>query len=283
MLQDSRENLHSFNNLPNQAEAPKNEEDDRKITSSIIRNINSNLKKKRRRRISKNRKISRNQQTKDESKPNKEDNQQSDKRIDNIRRSAFIRLMIFLKVFFKVMFGLNMKSFNCQKDFGTTFGVLKEKMRWEIYQIFCCNKNKKNITELYQFLKTSKMNNKEKLIFFYFMTRTYEELYIRYITGNINFSINPNYTLRIGKFITLEKAIEEKKKDNYKYVEDFERLSKSMLNDFDTLERDSEIDIKTIQQEKYDIDIFTKMRNYFDRGVKSNGLGLEEKNENEIK
>ena len=44
MLQDSRENLHSFNNLPNQAEAPKNEEDDRKITSSIIRNINSNLK-----------------------------------------------------------------------------------------------------------------------------------------------------------------------------------------------------------------------------------------------
>ena len=283
MLQDSSENLHSFNDIPNQAEAPKNEEDDRKITSSIIRNINSNLKKKRRRRISKNRKISRNQQTKDESKPNKEDNQQSDKRIDNIRRSAFIRLMIFLKVFFKVMFGLNMKSFNCQKDFGTTFGVLKEKMRWEIYQIFCCNKNKKNITELYQFLKASKMNNKEKLIFFYFMTRTYEELYIRYITGNINFSINPNYTLRIGKFITLEKAIEEKKKDNYKYVEDFERLSKSMLNDFDTLERDSEIDIKTIQQEKYDIDIFTKMRNYFDRGVKSNGLGLEEKNENEIK
>ena len=283
MLQDSSENLHSFNNLPNQAEAPKNEEDDRKITSSIIRNIKSNLKKKRRRRISKNRKISRNQQTKDESKPNKEDNQQSDKRIDNIRRSAFIRLMIFLKVFFKVMFGLNMKSFNCQKDFGTTFGVLKEKMRWEIYQIFCCNKNKKNITELYQFLKASKMNNKEKLIFFYFMTRTYEELYMRYITGNINFSINPNYTLRIGKFITLEKAIEEKKKDNYKYVEDFERLSKSMLNDFDTLERDSEIDIKTIQQEKYDIDIFTKMRNYFDRGVKSNGLGLEEKNENEIK
>ncbi len=46
MLQDSRENLHSFNNLPNQEEAPKNEEDDRKITSSIIRNVNSNLKKK---------------------------------------------------------------------------------------------------------------------------------------------------------------------------------------------------------------------------------------------
>ena len=46
MLQDSRENLHSFNNIPNQAEAPKNEEDERKITSSIIRNINSNLKKR---------------------------------------------------------------------------------------------------------------------------------------------------------------------------------------------------------------------------------------------
>ena len=195
MLQDSRENLHSFNNLPNQAEAPKNEEDDRKITSSIIRNINSNLKKKRRRRISKNRKISRNQQTKDESKPNKEDNQQSDKRIDNIRRSAFIRLMIFLKVFFKVMFGLNMKSFNCQKDFGTTFGVLKEKMRWEIYQIFCCNKNKKNITELYQFLKTS---ISKTIIHELFQVRN-PELNIRKISSNniIDYALEPDQATEI--------------------------------------------------------------------------------------
>ena len=201
-------------------------------------------------------------------------------RADNLRRKAFYRPMIFLKEFFKEMFGLNFDCFKCEIIFGCSVRYFKVILGWKIYQILCCYKENK--LQIMNFLKR-KINEDEKLMFFYFMTRTYEELYMRYITGNINFSINPNYTLRIGKFITLEKAIEEKKKDNYKYVEDFERLSKSMLNDFDTLERDSEIDIKTIKQEKYDIDIFTKMRNYFDRGVKSNGLGLEEKNENEIK
>ena len=167
MLQDPNENLHSFNDIANQIDPPKNEEDDRRISDSITK-IKSNQRKKRKRSITKNkRKINRNQKTKEDSKLNKGDTKQSDKRTDNIRRSAFIKLMIFLKVFFVEMFGLNLDSFNCQKDFGTTFGVFKEKMRWEIYQIFCCNKNEKNITNLYQFLETTKMENKQKLMFFY--------------------------------------------------------------------------------------------------------------------
>ena len=283
MFQDPDEELHSFNDIPIQIDSPKNEEDDRRISDSINK-IKTNFRKKRKRSTTKKkRKINLNQKTKEESKLKKGDTKQSEKRTDNIRRSAFIRLLIFLKVFFMEMFGLNMDSFNCQKDFGTTFGVFKEKMRWEIYQIFCCNKNEKNITNLYQFLEKAKMDTKEKLIFFYFMTRTYEELYMHYIEGNINFSnMQKNNTLRICKFLTLTKAIEEKKKDNYKYIEEFESLSKSMLTDFDTLERISEIDIKKIQKEKYNIDIFEKMRNYFDGRVESNGLGFEKCNENEL-
>lgn len=43
------------------------------------------------------------------------------------------------------------------------------------------------------------------------MTRTYEELYNRYISEEVNFPIIKNGTLRIGQFITLKKIIQQKK------------------------------------------------------------------------
>ena len=125
----------------------------------------------------------------------KKEKNNPEKRPDNIRRSAFIRLLIFLKIFFEKKFGLNFDSFNCQKDFGTSFGEFKVKMDWQIYQILCCCKNEKtneyevneeNKAKIIQLSETEMINTK-KLTFFYFMTRTYKELYNYYIEGNIEF------------------------------------------------------------------------------------------------
>ena len=107
------------------------------------------------------------------------------------------------------------------------------------------------------------------------MTRTYEELYIRYIEGNINFPIIPNGTLRICDFITLEKVIKKKKEKNFENAKKFERLSRSMLNDIETKARNkknyTQKDIKI-----KNINIFEDMRDHFSEETKSSGLELEE-------
>ena len=90
------------------------------------------------------------------------------------------------------------------------------------------------------------MIKSKKLTFFYFMTRTYKELYNYYIEGNLEFPIFPNGTVKICSFITLQKAIEEKKKDKYIYINEFEEFSKSMLTDFQNKERISTKDLNKI-------------------------------------
>ena len=194
-------------------------------------------------------------------------------RDDNIRRSAFIRLMIYLKIFFKVTFGLNFDSFNCQKVFGSSLGNFKEMMKWKIYQLLCLYPE--NEKTLIQYLETENKKS-EKLKFFYFMTRTYEELYKRYIEGNINFPIFPNGTLRICNFITLEKVIKETKKVNYHYAKKFESISRSMLHDIETKARNKKNGAQKNIQIK-NITIFEYMRDHFSEETKSSGLELEEK------
>ena len=77
-------------------------------------------------------------------------------------------------------------------------------------------------------------------MFYYFMTRTYEELYTRYITGKVNFPCIPNGTVKQCSF-TLKRAIEAKinelnEKNNNKeyinkYIDIFKNISENMIED----------------------------------------------------
>ena len=189
----------------------------------------------------------------------------------NIRRSALFTLMRYLIISFKERFGLKLGSFNCIKVFGNNFRDFRKTMKLKIYKILCYYP--KNRKLLMDFLETEKSEFK-RLMFFYFMTRTYEELYKRYISGNINFPIIPNCTVSISDFITLKKVIEEKKEKNYKNVSAFEELSKSMLYDLKTKARSRKIFKKEFNVD--DIDIFEEMRNHFYEEDESSFLGLEE-------
>ena len=189
----------------------------------------------------------------------------------NIRRSALFTLMRYLIIFFKERFGLKLGSFNCIKVFGNNFRDFRKTMKLKIYKILCYYPENRKL--LMDFLETEKSEFK-RLMFFYFMTRTYEELYKGYISGNIDFPIFPNGTFRIYDFITLKKVIEEKKEKNYKNVSAFEELSKSMLYDLKTKARLRKIFKKEFNID--DIDIFEEMRNHFDEEAESSFLGLEE-------
>ena len=161
-------------------------------------------------------------------------------RTDNVRVEAFIALMIFLKDFFKKFFNLDFSSFKCEKVLGPGIGQMKKILNLEIYQILCYYpENFKKIIEVSKKIKTKR----EERLFYYFMTRTYEELYNRYISGDINFPLFNGGTLRICSFTTLAKEInkikEEKKSGKKKRSEEFikkkmemfEKLSLSMIDD----------------------------------------------------
>ena len=135
--------------------------------------------------------------------------QNSYPRTDNVRVEAFIALMIFLKDFFKKFFNLDFSSFKCEKVLGPGIGQMKKILNLKIYQILCYYpKNIKKIIEASKKIK----NKREKRLFYYFMTRTYEELYNRYISGDINFPLFNGGTVRICSFTTLVKEIKKKKK-----------------------------------------------------------------------
>ena len=167
--------------------------------------------------------------------------QSSYSRPDNIRIEAFIALMVFLKYFFKKYFKLDFSSFKCQEVLGPSIAQMRKILNLKIYQILCYYKENKD-----KILKASKKlkNNREKRMFYYFMTRTYEELYSRYISGDINFPLFVGGTVRICEFTTLAKEIEkkkeklrkkDKKRKNEELIEKrmriFEKLSLNMIND----------------------------------------------------
>ena len=196
-------------------------------------------------------------------------------RADNLRRKAFYRPMIFLKEFFKEMFGLNFDCFKCEIIFGCSVRYFKVILGWKIYQILCCYKENK--LQIMNFLKR-KINEDEKLMFFYFMTRTYEELYKHYITGNIDFPIFSDGTLRICKFITLKKAItmtDKKGKNKIKDINKFVELSMNMLDDIKNKEREGG-SVSEVPAPKIDIKIFEDMRNQFNEEATPSSIELEE-------
>jgi hypothetical protein len=161
------------------------------------------------------------------------------KRRDNLRKETFYILMIYLKQFFKERYGLNFDSFKCDEVFGVSIGHMKKVLGLEIYQILCYYPE--NIAKIINYIEKVELEQKEKLTFFYFMTRTYEELYTRYINGDVNFPIIKNGTIRINKFITLKKVIKEKTEKLQKQqktekfigtkIMAFSKLSKNMIND----------------------------------------------------
>ena len=91
-------------------------------------------------------------------------------------------------------------------------------------------------------------------MFYYFMTRTYEELYKRYISGNIDFPIIPNGTVRICKFMTLKKAIAIKDKNGNNKIKEY--VDKPFIT--------------------FVFDIFEKMRDHFDEDAIPSEIQLEE-------
>ena len=196
-------------------------------------------------------------------------------RKDNQRKSAFSYPMMSLKKLFKDLFDLDFSSFDCQVVLGSCIRNFKRVLKLKIYQILCYYPI--NAIKLLKFLDR-KMTKNKRLTFFYFMTRTYEEIYIRYINGNIDFPIIPNGTVRICKFMTLNKAINTKNKkgeNKIKNLEEFIHLSKNMLADFKTKGRtkDEYVDKPFIT---FEIGIFEKMRDNFNEDVLASEMELKE-------
>ena len=206
------------------------------------------------------------------------------KRRDNLRKETFYILMIYLKQFFKERYGLNFDSFKCDEVFGVCIGHMKKVLGLEIYQILCYYPE--NIVKIINYIEKAKFKNKEKLIFFYFMTRTYEELYNRYIIGDINFPIIKNGTVRINTFITLKKVIKEKTGKLWKQKKT-EKFIEAKIMAFAELSRNIIDVIKNGNNERKErkgkefitalIDEFETMRNNFLENNHSVGIELEEK------
>jgi hypothetical protein len=197
-------------------------------------------------------------------------------RPDNLRRTAFIILMVHLKILFADLFGLDFDSFKCNEVLGNYIRHFKRVLNLKIYQILCC-RYPENAVKLIKFA-TQKMQKSKKLMFYYFMTRTYEELYKRYISGNIDFPILPNGTVRICKFMTLKKAIAIKDKNGnnkIKNIEEFVKVSQNMFNDIETKGKTKEeyVDKPLIT---FEFDIFDRMRDHFDEDAIPSEIQLEE-------
>ena len=196
------------------------------------------------------------------------------KRIDNLRRITFFVVMIFIKTFFKERFGLDFESFNCDEVLGISICHMKKVLNLQIYQLFCYYKEYKK--KILYFIKHEKMNERARSIFYYFMTRTYKELYKRFVSENRFFPLSKKgdktVNIRINQFITLKKAIQEKTeklekkgKDNESIqvaIKAFEDLCKNMISDIE-----NEKNVKGSENEKefkpVVIKKFTYMRNQF--------------------
>ena len=135
------------------------------------------------------------------------------KRTDDLRREVFFAFIIFLKTFLKETFSLNFDSFNCSLVLGKTIDEMRKVLELEIYQILCYYPENK--AKIINFIKNAKVIKENRILFFYIMSRTYEELYNRYILGDLQFPLFKIGTVLYNSFTTLQKEIEKNKK-NYK-------------------------------------------------------------------
>ena len=158
-------------------------------------------------------------------------------RPENIRNSAFYYPMKILKKIFKIQLRLDFDSFKCSEVFGVSIGHMRPILDMKMYQILSYYPD--YCVKILEFSNSKKPEGK-KYMFYYFITRTYEELYTCYVKGNVNFPCIPNGTLKQCSF-TLNRAIDakmkelEEKNNNKefikKYIEVFKNLSENMIED----------------------------------------------------
>ena len=214
------------------------------------------------------------------------------KRIDNLRRITFFVVMIFIKTFFKERFGLDFESFNCDEVLGISICHMKKVLDLQIYQLFCYYKEYKK--KILYFIKHEKMNERARSIFYYFMTRTYKELYKRFVSGNRDFPLYKKEdkfeNVKNNKFITLKKAIEERREklenkdlDNRSkevILNAFENLCKNMISDIENGKNEKGPQENKKNKKEFkpeEIEIFKYMRNQFPSDEElSKGMELEE-------
>ena len=203
-------------------------------------------------------------------------------RTDNTRIEAFIYPIILLKEIFKLKFDLDFSDFKCTQAFGSSIGYMVQVIDLYVYQLFCAYpKNKYKIIEVYN----KEMPKNKKILFCYFMTLTYREIYERFVSGNIKFPFFKGGYVTITLFPTLEKAKKEKRKKylaknlNLDYINNkinsYEKACKEMISDIDSkkLERGEE---KKIQFEVEEIDVLDKEKAKFEEITKSNSNELNE-------
>ena len=224
------------------------------------------------------------------------------KRIDNLRKITFFIIMIFFKDFFNERYDLDFDNFNCDEVLGISICHMKNVLNLQIYQLFCYYEEYKN--KILSFIKNAKLNERAKNIFYYFMTRTYKELYKRCVSGNRDFPLYKKEdkfeNVKINKFITLKKAIEERREklenkdlDNRSKkvtLNAFENLCKNMISDIENGKNEkgpqenkkNKKDTKKKKKKKKEfkpdeIEIFKYMRNQFPSDEElSKGMELEE-------
>ena len=257
---------------------PQSENEEEKIT-----NINEIHEIKENRIICGNKKIKDSAIIHDKSTNSKTKSKINKKlRIDNIRIEAFITPMLLLKEFFKLHFNLDFSSFKCTEVFGHSIGYMIQILDLYIYQLFCFySENRGKIIDVYY----TKMGKNKKILFCYFMTLTYREIYKRFISGDNKFPLFKGGTLTISLFPTIEKAKKEKRQkliakgESTDYINNkiniYEKLCKDMINDIDNnkLVRGSKKEISFNIDEIVEL---TKEKAYFEEIAKSNGIELDE-------
>ena len=214
------------------------------------------------------------------------------KRIDNLRKITFFLIMIFFKDFFNERYDLDFDNFNCDEVLGISICHMKNVLNLQIYQLFCYYEEYKN--KILSFIKNAKLNERAKNIFYYFMTRTYKELYKRCVSGNRDFPLYKKEdkfeNVKINKFITLKKAIEERREklenkdlDNRSKkvtLNTFENLCKNMISDIENGKNEKGPQENKKNKKEFkpeEIEIFKYMRNQFPSDEElSKGMELEE-------
>ena len=116
--------------------------------------------------------------------------------------------------------------------------IKKGKRNLNLYQMLCCDKDRKNKEIL------DKAQPKDELLYYYFLTRTYRFLFNHYYESNQDFVVNgENRTVSL--FPTFEQVLEKRKKKYYndykeplreKLIEEFKRVSKDVYNNFENFE-----------------------------------------------
>jgi len=182
------------------------------------------------------------------------------------KSEAFLVPLLFIINFFWQIFNLELEVFNFEHFFAENISHFKVILEAKIYQILCYNSE--NFRKIKQLLIKFK-NKREKKIFYYFMTRTYEEIYNRYISGDINFPLINNGTVRICNFITLEKEIKGRKEK----AKELEEISKNMVRDIKGIIDKNEMTKSNIFA--FEIELFEKMRNHFKEKMISTSMDIE--------